>query len=96
MGEGTVWPFCAVKPISLTHSPKGERPNTINHRAVDSRGPFSCQILFECSSNQLLELCMVFTVWSDPVIRPVSVHSSKFTTGMEKQRKTELSGPQNQ
>ena len=43
--------------------------------------------------NQLLQLCIASTVWSDPIIRPISVRFGKFTTRMvpnEKQRKTEL------
>ena len=30
--------------------------------------------------EQILHLCMTHTVWSDPVMRPVSVRSGKFTT----------------
>ena len=42
--------------------------------------------------KQLLQLCTARTVWSDPVIRPISVLSGTFNTRMvtnEKQRKTE-------
>ena len=50
-------------------------------------------LLLHCFNNQLLQLCMACTVWSDLVIKPAFVCFGKCATQMvtnEKQRKTEL------
>ena len=43
--------------------------------------------IWKISLNQLLQLCMACTVCSDPLFRPVSVHSGKYTTRIVKRNR---------
>ena len=60
----------------------------LEYNILDAKYYYTIQIII---FNQLLQLCTARTVWSDPVIRPVLICSSKLSTCMvsdEKGRKT--------
>ena len=67
------------------------------HCTLHSLSKIIWQLTISKSVKQLLHLCTACTVWSDPIIRTVSVCSGKFTTRMvtnEKQKNCELSSNQ--